>query len=115
MTEKLENSHKAALNITLPEGWGFFFTTGLLVVFQDMPDLELVRKVASRESKEILIDENKFLLTFVSKDLFHWAGEGLEILRSTLWIKGVENMVLVFSCKFQQACKVFYSLKKRIS
>lgn len=115
--EKLDNHQKACLQSILPQDWNFFYTPGVLVVFEEAPDLELVRKIVdgTLKDKEIWVEENKFLLTFVSKEILHWAGEGLEVVRSSVFIKGIEHVVAVFAKRYQSACKVCVSLKKKMT
>ena len=115
--EKLDTHQKAFLQSILPQDWAFFYAPGVLVVYEEVPDLELVRKIVdgNLKDREIWVEENKFILTFVSKELLHWAGEGLEAVRSSVYIKGIEHVAAVFAKDYQSACKVCVSLKKKMT
>lgn len=116
MSEKLDNQQKNILASIIPEGWAYYFTLGLLVVYQELPDLEIVRKicVAGNEDKEVWVDEQCFYLTYIGKDMSHWAAGGQSLLKTKILLKGFDTLLVVSCNEFALGCKILFLVKKRI-
>lgn len=117
MSEKLDNQQKALLVSIIPEGWGYYFTPGLIVIYQELPDLEVVRKicVAGNEDKEVWVDDECFFLTYIGRDLNHWVGRYANLMKTQMMVRGNETLVVVVCQDFVLGSKVLFLVKKKVS
>ena len=117
MSEKLDSQQKGLLVSLLPEGWGYYFTPGLIVVYQELPDLEVVRRVcvAGNEDKEVWVGEECFFLTYIGRDMNHWVGGEVSLMKTQISIRGNEIVVVVVCLDEVLGCKVLFLIKKKIA
>lgn len=118
MTEKLDTGLRNVLNTILPQGWGFLYIKGSLVVYDVMPQMELV-KIVSQESvlegkKEIFYKEMQYFCLHFSKSFYHWQADCNSVIYTTGAIKGTLVGVIVTAQDYSMACNVFAQIRKKV-
>lgn len=119
MSEKLDTNTKNLIAGILGQGWNYFYMNSVMVLYEELPPIELVRAV-TRESvidgkREIEIDNEVYFCMHFSRNLYHWKSNHNSVLYSPGFLKGNEAIYIV-SCKnYAQGCKILYQVKARIS